>query len=579
MTSVLNSLPHWFVRSLCLVLSLSLSFQPTLAAELPKHQPSFPDQAFEGIKHFPRPAVADERAWADYLKSELEAHEKTNFEKVTETGEDLVDLLLRYKDFYAESRRKIDAEIAVVGKDHFFQERLEKKLVKYTDADLGTLEFSNVDGDPVAKIVHPTSGVSFVIFDEDRVSRTSRHFKQYIARQHFDAGSSRKDRRYFDEKGKKRKVKIGRDVIALSIKTAPENSEIQISGVEVAPRVHSVKQWWNATYKRPGKKDTIQGVVSGVAQFFSTWAIAEAVSWFLPGYIPGEAPLMVAGFTLAYGTLLGIWNSTYQNWRSRGPQWRRYMKEGSVSLSYYLGVSVITAAGSQAFTLHDLSLDPSQLVAMADWVFATLNNLSPEQIGTKAANLVSAVQAEPLIAAAVAHPFHNFLANLEFKNLSYYMQRIPEIERRDLGRVPLKIPKFRRNSETGKIEVNFQTWKTPLNQRYWNRQFKYYLPVNWTKFLDQIWFTTTIGPAMQGEYAWWVPLLSVAGFWALIYSSVKKINTWSYDQHQAAAEELKIREGTSRYYSQYYKEKWDKLKSVPRVCVDLLKGKSTADAQ
>ncbi len=536
-------------QTICLLLSFSLSL-PSLASKTPtpKHSPQFQGQSYEGVNHFPKPEVEDEKAWSEYLENELKNAEKTNLEKVAGTGVDLVQLMIRYKQFYAKSRVEIDNKIAEVGTERFVTDFLDRDKVYFEDADLGKMEFTNIDGEPVAKIVHKESGVSFIIYDEDRLDRNSKHFKTYIARQHYDSGSSREHNKYIDENGKKRKVKLGRDVLLMSI----DNEDI--SKVEVNGRKRGFKNWWQATYKKPtwGKRlpdnDIVHGVFSGLAQFFAVGALATLVDFMLPLYDAGNKPLAMATFTLAFGSVFGIWNSFYQNWRSRGGKLKRDIKNMSVSFSYYFGIALIGAAGSQTITLHDLSIDPSTVVAYIQSLFSSIP--SPGE----ALNTIK--NAHPLAALAASHFFINFAINNEFKNVGYWMQRIEEIERKDLGELTVKLPKIVKDDETGNRKLKMV--KVPyMTKRFMNRQYKYYLPVNMAKFLDQAWFGATIFPAMSGDVPVWFPLLSVFGFFSLTYGSVRALNTWGYKKHEYAVTKLKVREESAYYFGSFY---WNKLK-------------------
>lgn len=566
MSVSLRALRNLLVRGLCLTLSFSIATSSAyaspikskntssgvLAKDLPQHTPAFPGQKYEGLDHFPRPEKSDEKAWSEYLKSEIQNAEQSNIEKIAASGEDMVQLMIAYKDFYAKSRVSIDQQIESIGSDKFVKNFLDLDKVIFEDPNLGKMEFTNIDGQPVAKIVHEKSAVGFIIFDEDALDKNSKHFKTYIARQHYDSGSSRAYSKYKDENNKIKKIRGGRDVVLMSIKTNAEVSDVQVNA-----RKRNVQAWWHATYKHPDKKDAIQGFASGLAQFFSVGAIASVVASVLPGYDHGNTPALIASFTLAYGSMFGIWNSFYQNWRSRGPKWQRDLKNMSVSFSYYFGVSIISAAGSQDLTLHDFSIEPTQVVGYIQSIMESISQISVEGIADKASSAVKNVQGMGFLGAVAAtHFFHNFLANNEAKNFMYWMQRIEEIERRDLHNISIPIPKgLKRNPETNKLELDVARIKTPVSRRYWNRQFLYYLPLNWTKFLDQVWFGWTIGPAMRGEYPAWVPLLSIFGFWTLTISSVRGINWWAYKKHAYAAEKLKIRQESSYYFLDFYQNK------------------------
>ena len=517
-------------------------------------EPAFA-RAQEGLQYFPRPEGQDEKAWSEFLAEEIKNAEPTLLEKVAQKQPDIVALMLQYRDFFAQSRVEIDKLIAQVGPEKFVADHLDTNKVVYTDPVLGKMEFTNIDGHPVGKVTHQASGVSFLIYDENEIERASKHLEQYIARQHYDAGATRKETHYVDKNGKKKKIRAGRDVILMGIKTEQPND----ISVEVSGRKRGFKNWWNATYKAPTKRNVIEGFFSGILQFGSSWALAEMVAHALPGYVHGDTPLMVAGFTFAFGTVIGIWNSFYQNWRSRGPKYVRDLKAMSLSLAYYFGVAVITGAGAQELTLIDPSISLSQTVGFFQAFFNSISSdpaqFAADQVKDFKAWIGAVTGMSALALAAKMHFYHNFLANNELKNIGYWMQRIEEIERRDLkvysAEVPVPIG-LEKNKETDKLQVKNWDMKLAISRRFINRQVIYYLPVNWTKFIDQVWFGTTIGPALTGDLPAYFPFLSMAGFWSVVIGSTYWINWWGYKKHTDAAERLKIKEESAHYYPTFY---------------------------
>jgi hypothetical protein len=542
--------------TLTLVLSLLIAIEPALAKIPPaQHVPQFSGQAYEGVEHFPRPLESDEKAWSEFLENEIKNAEPTNLEKIAKTNPDIVQLMLKYRDIFAKARVEIDALIDQVGQEKFILDHLDANKVVYVDGELGKMEFTNVEGHPVGKITHQPSGVSFLVYDENEIERASKHLQVYIARQHYDAGATRKETKYIDVDGKTKKIRAGRDVVLMGIKTeAPK----EIS-VEVSARKRGFKNWWHATYKTPSKRNVMEGFFSGILQFGSSYALAEMVAHILPGYVNGDTPLLVAGFTFAFGTVIGIWNSFYQNWRSRGPKYVRDLKAMSLSLAYYFGVAMITSYGVQEITVIDPSISTSQAVGFFQAFFNSIMT-DPAQFATDKAKdfttwMTSITGLSGLALAAKMHFYHNFLANNELKNIGYWLQRIEEIERRDLKVynkiIPIPIG-IQRNAETEKLEVKNWDLKIGISRRFLNRQVIYYLPVNWTKFIDQVWFGTTIGPALNGTLPPYFPFLSMAGFWSVVIGSTYWVNWWAYKKHTDAAERLKIREDVPYYFPSFY---------------------------
>lgn len=548
----------------CFLLSAVITIEPILASEaLPTHKPVFQGQSFEGVNYFPRPEASDEKAWSEFLTEELKTAEPTNIEKIAQTNPNLVQLMVAYRDYFARARLEIDRLIATVGEKSFIKEHLDENKVVFHDSILGKMEFTNIDGHPVAKINHTPSGVAFLIYDENEVPRSSKHLQQYLARQHYDAGATRKQNKFIDDDGKKKKVKPGRDTILLSIKTNAGKSEV---GVEVAARKRGFKNWWTATYKSPNTRNVMEGFFSGILQSASSYALAEMVSHILPGYVHGDTPLYVAGFTFAYGTMIGIWNSFYQNWRTRGPKFvRDYIKGSAVSFSYYFGVSLITSFGAQELTLIDPSLSPTQVVASLQAFFDSVTFNPAEYVNNRVQDFNSWMaaigSASALALFAKGYFWHNFVANNELKNVALYLQKIKEIERRDLKVYSTEIPVpygITKNSDSGQFELKNWNLKISMSQRFINRQIIYYLPVNWAKFLDQVWFGTTIAPTLAGELPIYFPFISMAAFWSTVIASNYWVNWWAYKKHTDAAERLKIKEETGYYFAKYYTSKLEK---------------------
>lgn len=551
--------------SLSLLLSLLIALEPALAI-----------QAREGLKYFPRVEASDEKAWSDFLAEEIRNAEPTNIEKVAKTEPDLVQLMIEYRDVFANARREIDQLIEKVGEEKFRTDYLDANKVVHNDSVHGKMEFTSIDGQPVGKITHEPSGVAFLVYDENEIPRASKHLEQYIARQHYDAGTTRKEKYTVDDNGKKKKIRAGRDVILMGIK----NDSKDVS-VEVSERKRGLKHWWRATYKTPSQRNVMEGFFSGILQFGSSYALAEMVAHILPGYVHGDTPLMVAGFTFAFGTILGIWNSFYQNWRARGPKWARDLKAMSLSLSYYFGVALITSTGSQELTLIDPSLSLSQTVGFFQAFFNSMASdpaqFAADQVKDFKSWIAAITGAGALAVAAKMHFYHNFLANNELKNIGYWLQRVEEIERRDLKVYQAEIPipvGIKRSDSTGDLELKNWDVKIGMSRRFINRQIIYYLPVNWTKFIDQVWFGTTIGPAITGDLPAYFPFLSVAGFWSVVLGSTYWINWWSYKKHTDAAERLKIQQESAYYYPSFYVDKVKKFFSKGVAACEKLLGKN-----
>jgi hypothetical protein len=540
----------------CLVLALSVALQPlgAFAQTPPLRGQEFSGQRFEGVEFFKRPDGFDEAAWGKYLAEELRAAGPTNVERILESGEALVPLMIAYKNYYGRCLKMLESIKAIHGEKAFLEKlSTPPNIVCNEMPELGVMEFSNVDGVPIGKIRHQKSGVAFLLYDEDLHNRSSAHFKRYVAKQHYDAGQTRTEKTYVDEAGKRRKFKLGRDTILMGIKSVPDaelEGQFGPGMVEVLPRQRGLGPWWQATYKRPTTDDFVLGVFAGIAQALTTGALAWGLSQLLPGFDNHGAPAAIALWGQLFGTTIGTLQSTYSNWRNRGPKWARQAKTQSVSLAYYLGVYLITTSGAQHLSLQDFSLSEVHLTAMAEYL-RTMTLLG---------------------AAATLHPWHNGFANQEMRNSLDYLARAEQETGKDAGTKTIPFPKsLRWNSEAGRPDVEFgsvpfnlylpwlmknpETGKrefgfrpTPVTRRFWNRQIAYYLPANSIKFFDQVFFNSTIGLAMAGAIPAAVPLISVGLFWTTILGSVYTVNRHLATHHPDIAQKLKVRQETWFYY-------------------------------
>ncbi len=526
---------------LSFVLAALMAFEPALAhassQNLPQHKPQFEGQTYEGLGYFEK--ATEDRAWGEYLTQQLNQAEPSNLEKIAAGGTDLVKLMAKYRDFFAESMRKVDALAERIGPEGLVKQ-LDENKIYFDDPDLGRMEFTNIDGAPLAKIVHKASGVSFLIYDENMLDRTSKHFQQYLSRQHYDAGMTRRVKKYVDQNGKTHKIRMGRDAVLMSIKDMGDaDMSRPESRIELAPRKRGFRNWWQATYKAPTGKDVLLGISSGIAQFASIGALATGLAWLLPDYSAHGAPLMTAAFSLAYGSLFGIWCSFYHNWRNRGSRGQIFLKNMAVSMGYYFGVVLIGKYGVQLLTVNDFSVDPAQMVASIQQSLVALVD----------------VKNSPAAALTLGHFVTNFFTNNEGKFQQVVMPRVFEVERTDLGDLTIPVPKgIARNPETGKLKLQLARIPTPIPKRFWNRQIKYYLPLNGAKFLDQAWFGMTLAPALSGAMPIWMPFLSVLGFGAYVAGSIRAITWWAYKYHKDAADKLNVADDSKYYYLPFWKE-------------------------
>ncbi len=243
-----------------------------------------------------------------------------------------------------------------LSKEEFFRLFIEQNKVFYKHRPLGVAELTSIDGIPVVRVIHTPTELAFIISEENTLDFTTPHFKQYIARQHITAGTSRKD------------SQVGRDVILIQVPSFTETSTVEMRDparlleLNRFPKYVSARWWreyWLSIKKVPSLSTAVFGLFSGVLQGATTAATAGVifgVSWF--GTQMGIDSLSHLSFpnawatgltAFAYGTWYGLIGSTVKNWeRLNAPDWRRTLKSMCNSLSFYYLLSFVIAGGDMA---------------------------------------------------------------------------------------------------------------------------------------------------------------------------------------------------------------------------------------
>ncbi len=252
-----------------------------------------------------------------------------------------------------------------LSQQEFSDQFIDKNAIQYLDKQFGTAEVNSVNGKPIIRIVHNATELSFIIAIEGQLDFNHKHFKQYIARQHISAGSSRQDGQF------------GRDVFILQVpkfETSIQNEMLDPYRYSQINR-HRIfsGQWWSeywlAIKKIPTLSEASFGVFSGSFQLMTTFTAAALLYPFGIEMNHMSATAMTA---LIYGSAFGTIASMFKNWERIGPTWRRQLKNLSNSLIFTYILSYVISGGDMS------SLDPTTIDGLMNnariWLTCYLSN-------------------------------------------------------------------------------------------------------------------------------------------------------------------------------------------------------------
>lgn len=226
----------------------------------------------------------------------------------------------------------------------------------------GKAELNIIDDQPFVRVTHNRTEISFLIIEENTIVLDSPHFRQYLARQHIDAGSSRSDGQH------------GRDVVIISrsqrLKEVTNSQNPIIAGKNLDDEAIFFEQeryqkidrpspfstrWWEsyaqATYKPPSLATAKFGIFCGIAQGLLGLCVAGMKKLVDPALAMQLAP---AYLSAVWGSVIGFYVSTYKNWINRGSIFSRTMKSSVNGLLFgYSLVALIHPSGIEAFSILD----------------------------------------------------------------------------------------------------------------------------------------------------------------------------------------------------------------------------------
>lgn len=253
----------------------------------------------------------------------------------------------------------------------FLTEILQKQLISVKDSELGhgevTLIFLDganksdpTQGIPIFRISEKKTQKSFVYLPKIEGLVESKHFKQFLARQHLDAGRSDglsgRDVviRFMDDiqsKGSKDLYNLFSYIV--EPKPSLLTTEIKkIFGVNVPiPFIAWGRDWWRGTVKGSDKSTALFGAVCGIVQAGLT-CIPEAIG-ALQGHDFHVAPVALSA---AFGSTIGMFISTYKNIMNRGvSQLWRATKSGSIGALFTVLLVYFSDKGLSSFNVTTLA--------------------------------------------------------------------------------------------------------------------------------------------------------------------------------------------------------------------------------
>lgn len=246
---------------------------------------------------------AEEPVEIDVNPKTLETAVAAQQEFIEQQNKALEPLILSYTTIIERAKR-IEERFGVDE----LKARVERDEIRAWVPEFGLAELKRVDDGYFVRVVDQRTEVSYLIIDRSdapQLVQKSKHLRQYISRQHIDAGNSRSD-------GKR-----GRDVVLVTL----DHQELVSREESPKPSTWSRAYWkdyWLATKKRPTKQDVVLGVAMGVIQLGATYGMGWlAYQTGLSDHFDHFDRFVRPGISFAFGTGVGIGISTYKNWTKR----------------------------------------------------------------------------------------------------------------------------------------------------------------------------------------------------------------------------------------------------------------------
>jgi hypothetical protein len=247
---------------------------------------------------------------------------------------------------------------------------IDKDLLVFSEAGVGKIEVTLIDGYPILKVVlndfkesivflHPKRGL------EDGIDlEGSKHLKSYLARQHFDAGKNTRSETeakseafmdsqknflawlatlqktaIHDQVYRPEKITLGRDTVFLAVDDgilvgAEYHKRPKFWGTSTREQIQYMAEAWRATYQKPVIEDAILAGLCGGFQF----SFIAALTLFSKG----DVNWFQSAFSFAFGFGIGTFGKTYYNFTDRGTYGQRILKSSLFSALYAIPIALVT---------------------------------------------------------------------------------------------------------------------------------------------------------------------------------------------------------------------------------------------
>ena len=207
-------------------------------------------------------------------------------------------------------RDEIQKQNPNITDQEFLKNFIEKNQVKYYIKGVGKGELNNIDGQPFVRITHVDTELSFIILPES-IRFEKDHFRQYISRQHIQAGTERIDGQH------------GRDVVVAVLPTldvAKDDEFFESAHLFEMKRFGMFtpefwQEYWWSLWKKPGFNQFTFAVFNGSFQFLTSLAVTGVMTSFS---LPSKNPELAAATALSWGALIGTVYSSYTAWTDFG---------------------------------------------------------------------------------------------------------------------------------------------------------------------------------------------------------------------------------------------------------------------
>lgn len=200
---------------------------------------------------------------------------------------------------------------------------------------VGRAEVYAVNGTHAIRVVHHASELAVFYFPREGAEKSSNHVRQIIARQHIMSGKTRADHGN------------GRDIIAVWAKNGDKSeTEYLPRPTKLSPRWWA--EWWQSIYKRPSYGDVVMGTACGLMQTSLALCVAGAKTWLDPRTSMDYSP---AAISFLFGTVIGIWNSTYRNFTLNGSKLSQTAKSTSVGALFAYSTMFASGKGYEVLNI------------------------------------------------------------------------------------------------------------------------------------------------------------------------------------------------------------------------------------